>query len=177
MPHILMSEGAPGAEDDLTASEDAIRDAVLKAGLSRGPGVSILRDRQHGSRMRLAVTAFADSRHQVMARRSRSTRCLHRPFRDGLRTRPTFPGFWAQLPRYIRSLLDDCIDAATRYANSIAKTENDQALAVIASSGTTKVVELSERQRRDWQKALQPIYQQIADPTSLTLVATAHRRS
>jgi C4-dicarboxylate-binding protein DctP len=85
--------------------------------------------------------------------------------------------FWAQLPRYIRSLLDDCIDAATRYANSIARTENDQALAVIASEGTTKVLELSERQRRDWQKALQPVYQQITDSTSLALVAAARRRS
>ena len=85
--------------------------------------------------------------------------------------------FWAQLPRNIRSLLDDCIDAATRYGNSIARTENEQALAEIAKKGMTKLIELPERQRRDWQKTLEPVYQQITDPTSMSLVATARRRS
>jgi C4-dicarboxylate-binding protein DctP len=85
--------------------------------------------------------------------------------------------FWAQLPRNIQSLLDDCIDAATRYGNSIARTENEKALAVIAREGMTKILELSEGQRRDWQKTLEPVYQQITDPTSMSLVATARRRS
>ncbi|MGP8432385.1 two-component system sensor histidine kinase NtrB [Paraburkholderia fungorum] len=65
-PHILMSEGAAGAHSDPAASEDAIRDAALKASTLRGPGVSIFRDLQHGSHMLLAVKASADSRHQVI---------------------------------------------------------------------------------------------------------------
>lgn len=85
--------------------------------------------------------------------------------------------FWSQLPRYIRTLLDECIDAATRYANSIARAENDQALAIIESTGTTRVLDLSARQRSDWQKTLEPVYQQITDSTSLALVATARRHS
>lgn len=64
--NILMSEGAPGAQGDPATREDAIRDAALKAGTLRGPGVSIFRDLQHGSHMLLAVTASADSRHQVI---------------------------------------------------------------------------------------------------------------
>lgn len=65
-PHILMSEGAAGAQSVPAASEDAIRDAALKASTLRGPGVSIFRDLQHGSHMLLAVTASADGRHQVI---------------------------------------------------------------------------------------------------------------
>jgi C4-dicarboxylate-binding protein DctP len=85
--------------------------------------------------------------------------------------------FWAQLPRHVRSLLDDCIDAATRYANSIAKVENEQALGVIAGTRMTTIVELSERQRSDWKRTLAPVYKQITDPVSLALLEKVRRRS
>ena len=85
--------------------------------------------------------------------------------------------FWAQLPRRIRSLLDDCIDAATRYATSIAKAENEQALGVIKGARMTTIVELSGRQRSDWKRTLMPVYQQITDPVSLALLEKVRRHS
>jgi len=64
--HILMSEGALSADGGLTANEDAIREAALKASTLRGSGALISRDLQRGSHMLLAVTAPPGSKHQVI---------------------------------------------------------------------------------------------------------------
>ena len=47
--------------------------------------------------------------------------------------------FWDGLPADIRKQLEDAMDQATRYANQIAKVENDQALEAIKKSGKTEV--------------------------------------
>jgi C4-dicarboxylate-binding protein DctP len=47
--------------------------------------------------------------------------------------------FWEGLPADIRKQLDDAMDQSTRYANQIAKMENDKALESVKKSGKTEV--------------------------------------
>lgn len=64
--------------------------------------------------------------------------------------------FWDGLPQDIRSLLEQALRDATRYENSIAQQENDDALAVIERTGQTKVTRLTAAQRNAWQQVLLP---------------------
>ena len=66
--------------------------------------------------------------------------------------------FWNGLPADIRGQLDKAMAEATDYTNSIAKKENEDALAEIKKSGKTTLHELTPEQKAAWQKAMQPTY-------------------
>ena len=66
--------------------------------------------------------------------------------------------FWKGLPLDIRAQLDKAMDEATDYTNSIARKENEDALAAIKASGRTTLHYLSDEQRAAWQKAMAPTY-------------------
>ena len=66
--------------------------------------------------------------------------------------------FWNGLPADIRAQLDKAMDEATDYTNSIARKENEDALAAIKASGRTTLHYLSDEQRAAWQKAVAPTY-------------------
>jgi len=66
--------------------------------------------------------------------------------------------FWNGLPADIRAQLDKAMDEATDYTNSIARKENEDALAAIKASGRTTLHYLSDEQRAAWQKAMAPTY-------------------
>src|SRR5574343_1631437 len=52
--------------------------------------------------------------------------------------------FWDGLPADIRKQLDDAMEQATRYANQIAKVENDSSLEAVKKSGKTTVYRSEE---------------------------------
>lgn len=66
--------------------------------------------------------------------------------------------FWSGLPADIRAQLEKAMDEATDYTNSIAKKENDDALAEIKASGKSTFHDLSDEQRARWQNAMRPTY-------------------
>ena len=66
--------------------------------------------------------------------------------------------FWNGLPADIRGQLEKAMDEATEYTNSIARKENDDALAEIKKSGKTTLHYLTDDQRKQWQVAMQPTY-------------------
>ena len=66
--------------------------------------------------------------------------------------------FWNGLPADIRTQLDKAMDEATDYTNSIARKENEDALAEIKKSGKTTLHYLTDDQRKAWQVAMQPTY-------------------
>jgi C4-dicarboxylate-binding protein DctP len=66
--------------------------------------------------------------------------------------------FWSGLPADVRSQLEKAMDEATDYTNSIAKTENEDALAEIKKSGKTTLHYLTDDERKQWQTAMQPTY-------------------
>jgi len=66
--------------------------------------------------------------------------------------------FWAGLPADIRTQLEKAMAEATDYTNSIARRENEDALAEIKKSGKTTLHYLTNDQRKAWQVAMQPTY-------------------
>jgi C4-dicarboxylate-binding protein DctP len=66
--------------------------------------------------------------------------------------------FWNGLPADIRGELIKAMDEATDYTNSIAKKENEDALADIKKSGKTTLHYLNPEQKAAWQKAMAPTY-------------------
>ncbi|WP_456621372.1 MULTISPECIES: DctP family TRAP transporter solute-binding subunit [unclassified Bradyrhizobium] len=66
--------------------------------------------------------------------------------------------FWSGLPPDIRAQLEKAMNEATDYTNSIARQENEDALAEIKKSGKTTLHYLSDADRKAWQEAMQPTY-------------------
>jgi C4-dicarboxylate-binding protein DctP len=69
--------------------------------------------------------------------------------------------FWSGLPADIRAQLEAAMKEATRYANSIAKLENDQALEKIKAAGKTTIYTPTEQEKVAWRKALQRVHKEM----------------
>ena len=70
--------------------------------------------------------------------------------------------FWDGLPADIRKQLDEAMVQATRYANQIARVENDQALEAVKKSGKTAVYVPTAEERGAFKKVLVPVHQKMA---------------
>jgi C4-dicarboxylate-binding protein DctP len=66
--------------------------------------------------------------------------------------------FWNGLPADIRAELDKAMDEATDYTNSIARKENEDALAAIKKKGKAKLHYLTDAEKVEWQTAMRPTY-------------------
>ncbi len=62
--------------------------------------------------------------------------------------------FWDGLPADIRKQLEDALEQATRYANQIAKMENDKSLEAVKKSGKTTVYTPTAAERAAFKKVL-----------------------
>ena len=69
--------------------------------------------------------------------------------------------FWDGLPADIRKQLDDAMEQATRYANQIAKVENDSSLEAVKKSGKTTVYVPTKEERLAFKKAMVPVHQKM----------------
>ncbi|HSD00146.1 MAG TPA: TRAP transporter substrate-binding protein [Casimicrobiaceae bacterium] len=68
--------------------------------------------------------------------------------------------FWDGLPGDIRTALEGAMKDATKFANDIAKKENEDALAAVKASGKTDVIALSAAEKNAWKKALLPVHKE-----------------
>ncbi|SFI34796.1 DctP family TRAP transporter solute-binding subunit [Bradyrhizobium sp. cf659] len=66
--------------------------------------------------------------------------------------------FWSGLPPDIRAQLEKAMNEATDYTNSIARQENEDALAEIKKTGKTTLHYLTDADRKAWHEAMQPTY-------------------
>ncbi|QWV98976.1 TRAP transporter substrate-binding protein [Geomonas nitrogeniifigens] len=62
--------------------------------------------------------------------------------------------FWQGLPADIRTTLEGCMKDATKYANDVAKKDNDEALAAVKKSGRSQLIALTPQERAAWKKAM-----------------------
>ncbi len=62
--------------------------------------------------------------------------------------------FWEGLPADIRTILEGAMRDATKYANDIARAENENALAEVKKSGKTEIITLTAQEKNAWKKAL-----------------------
>jgi C4-dicarboxylate-binding protein DctP len=69
--------------------------------------------------------------------------------------------FWDGLPADIRTILEGAMRDATKYANDIAKEENDKAMAAVKATGKTEILALTPEQKAAWKKALLPVHREM----------------
>jgi len=69
--------------------------------------------------------------------------------------------FWEGLPADIRKQLEEAMEQSTRYANQIAKVENDSALEAVKKSGKTAVYVPTKEERLAFKKAMVPVHQKM----------------
>jgi C4-dicarboxylate-binding protein DctP len=85
--------------------------------------------------------------------------------------------FWERLPSDIRRQLESAMDQATRYANRIAKAENERALANVRKAGTCEIIALSAEQKTAWKKALLPVHEQMSARIGKALIRAVYRET
>ncbi|MEI4484820.1 TRAP transporter substrate-binding protein [Frigidibacter sp. MR17.14] len=71
--------------------------------------------------------------------------------------------FWDGLPEDVRGELDKAMTEATDYGNSIAKEENDKAMAAMKAAGTTEFHQLTDEEKAAWKEALAPVATEMSD--------------
>ncbi|MEH7827797.1 TRAP transporter substrate-binding protein [Gemmobacter denitrificans] len=79
--------------------------------------------------------------------------------------------FWDGLPADVRSGLEKAMAEATEYANSIAKEDNDNALAAMKAAGTTEFYEPTAEERAAWAEALAPVHEEMAERIGAETIA------
>jgi C4-dicarboxylate-binding protein DctP len=78
--------------------------------------------------------------------------------------------FWDGLDPAVREKLSQAMAEATVYSNSIAKRENEAALAAMKAAGKTEFHELTDDERAEWVEALRPVYDQMAGRVGVDLI-------
>jgi C4-dicarboxylate-binding protein DctP len=68
--------------------------------------------------------------------------------------------FWDGLPADIRATLEAAMKDATKYANDIAKKENDDALEAVKKSGKTQIITLTADEKNQMKKALLSVHKE-----------------
>lgn len=66
--------------------------------------------------------------------------------------------FWEGLPADVRSGLDKAMVESTKFANEIAKKENDDALEQVKTSGKTQIIELTNEEKAALKKAMTVVH-------------------
>jgi C4-dicarboxylate-binding protein DctP len=62
--------------------------------------------------------------------------------------------FWEGLPADIRTTLEGAMRDATKFANDVAKKDNDDALAAVKKSGRSQFITLTPQEKSAWKKAM-----------------------
>jgi C4-dicarboxylate-binding protein DctP len=85
--------------------------------------------------------------------------------------------FWDGLPADVRTQLDGAIVDASKYANDIAKKENDRSLAAIKASGKTQVYTPSAAERAAFKKAMLPVHAKMAERIGPDLLKAIYKET
>ena len=68
--------------------------------------------------------------------------------------------FWDGLPAALRATLEGAMKEATKYANDIARQENEDALAKVKATGKTQLISLTPDEKKAWKKALVRVHRE-----------------
>jgi len=83
--------------------------------------------------------------------------------------------FWAGLPADIRTTLEACMKDATKYANDVAKKDNDEALAAVKKSGKSQMIALTPQERAQWKKAMDKAHKENMSRIGADLVQEVYK--
>jgi C4-dicarboxylate-binding protein DctP len=85
--------------------------------------------------------------------------------------------FWDGLPADVRGPLEQAMKEATKYANDIAKEENDKSLEGVKKSGKTAVYVPTKEERLAFKKALAPVHIKMADRVGKDLLQSIYKET
>ena len=85
--------------------------------------------------------------------------------------------FWDGLPADIRKQLESAMEQSTRYANQIAKIENDTALEAVRKSGKSELITLTAEQKKAWKKAMIKVHEQMAGRVGKDLIQSIYKET
>ena len=83
--------------------------------------------------------------------------------------------FWDGLPADVRAQLEDAMEQSTRYANQIAKVENDSSLDAVKKSGKTTVYVPTKEERLAFKKALVPVHQKMEGRVGKEIIQSVYK--
>jgi C4-dicarboxylate-binding protein DctP len=83
--------------------------------------------------------------------------------------------FWDGLPADIRTTLEGAMKDATKYANEIAKKENDDALEAVRKSGRTEILVLNAEQKNALKRALRTVHKDNESRIGNDVIAEVYR--
>jgi C4-dicarboxylate-binding protein DctP len=85
--------------------------------------------------------------------------------------------FWDGLPADIRTTLEGAMKETTKFANDIAKKENDDALEAVRKSGKTEVITLTAAQKAEWKKALLPVHREMESRIGKDMIQEVYKET
>ncbi len=83
--------------------------------------------------------------------------------------------FWEGLPADIRKSLEEAMAESTKYANDIAKQENDDSLAKVKASGKSEIIELTPEQKLAWKKKLVTVHKEMEGRIGKDLIQSIYK--
>src|SRR5215467_3295698 len=85
--------------------------------------------------------------------------------------------FWDGLPADIRTTLEGAMKDATKYANDIAKKENDDALEAVKKSGRTQIITLTPEEKAAMKKALVVVHKDNESRVGKETIAEVYKET
>jgi len=85
--------------------------------------------------------------------------------------------FWDGLPPDIRTTLEGAMKDATKYANDIAKKENDDALEAVKKSGRTQIITLTPEEKAAMKKALIAVHKENESRVGKETIAEVYKET
>ena len=85
--------------------------------------------------------------------------------------------FWDGLPADVRTTLEGAMKDATKFANDIAKKENDDALEAVKKSGKSQVATLTAEEKKAWKKATLKVHTDFEGRIGKDLIQSIYRET
>jgi C4-dicarboxylate-binding protein DctP len=85
--------------------------------------------------------------------------------------------FWDGLPADVRAGLEAAMVEATKFANDIAKKENDDAMAKVKASGKTTIYTPTKEERAAWKKALVRVHTEMEGRIGKDTIQTVYKET
>jgi C4-dicarboxylate-binding protein DctP len=83
--------------------------------------------------------------------------------------------FWDGLPPDIRTTLEGAMKDATKFANDIAKKENDDAIEAVRKSGKTQILALTPEEKAAMKKALVVVHKENEGRIGKDIIADVYK--
>ena len=85
--------------------------------------------------------------------------------------------FWDGLPADIRKTLEGAMADATKYADDIAKKENEDSLAAVKASGKTQFITLTPEEKLAWKRALVKVHKDAESRVGKDLIQSIYKET